>query len=201
MGIMNSHAIPVNQQETSFVTLSETTYRMDALTTAPPWHRQCEILYREHSTRVLRACRLLLRRPQEAEDVAHEVFLKLIMSYQVMDRPVAWDRWLTRVAINACRDRQRAAWWRLWHDPLDDVELVDTDPTPEGAALTGETRGHIRRAFRQLPQRQREVFVLRHLEGWPTRDVAEALSLSTGSVKRHLFRAVARLRKELWEYS
>jgi RNA polymerase sigma-70 factor (ECF subfamily) len=78
---------------------------------------------------------------------------------------------------------------------------VDTDQTPEGAALTGETRGHIWRAFRQLPQRQREVFVLRHLEGWPTRDVAEALSLSTGSVKRHLFRAVARLRKELWEYS
>ncbi|MDE2059142.1 MAG: sigma-70 family RNA polymerase sigma factor [candidate division NC10 bacterium] len=92
-----------------------------------------------------------------------------------MDRPVAWDRWLTRVAINACRDRQRKAWWCFWHDPL-------------------ETRGHIWRVFRQLHQRQREVFVLRHLEGWPTQDVAEALSLSTGSAKRHLFRAVARLR-------
>jgi RNA polymerase sigma-70 factor (ECF subfamily) len=173
---------------------------MAALTTALPWHAQCEVLYREHAPRVLRVCRLLLRSPQEAEDVAQEVFLKLIMSSQVTDRPVAWGPWLTRVAINACRDRQRAAWWRLWHDPLDEVELVDRNPTPEAAALTGETREQIWRALRQLSQRQREVFVLRHLEGWSTHGVAETLGLSTGSVKRHLFRAVERLRKGLGEH-
>ncbi len=174
---------------------------MDALTTAPPWRATCEVLYREHSPRLLRLCRLLLRNPQEAEDVAHGVFLKLVESYPGTDRAVAWGPWLTRVAINACRDRQRRAWWRLWHVAPEEVELVDSDPTPEAAALTGETREQIWRAFRQLSQRQREVFVLRHLEEWSTRDVAEALGLSTGSVKRHLFRAVERLRKGLGEHS
>ena len=173
---------------------------MDALTTAPPWHAQCEGLYREHAPRLLRLCRLLLRHPQEAEDVAHEVFLRLVESDRGTDRAVAWGPWLTRVAINACRDRQRTAWWRLWHG-APEVELVDRDPTPEAAALTGETREHIWHAFRKLSQRQREVFVLRHLEAWSTRDVAEALGLSTGSVKRHLFRAVERLRKALGEHS
>lgn len=62
---------------------------MDALTTAPPWHAQCEVLYREHAPRLLRLCRLLLRNPQEAEDVAHEVFLKLVESCRVPDRAVA----------------------------------------------------------------------------------------------------------------
>lgn len=174
---------------------------MDTLTTASPWDAQCEALYREHSSRLRRLCRLLLRHPQEAEDVAHEVFLKLVESSRATDRTMAWGPWLTRVAINACRDRQRAAWWRLRHNAADGVELVDRAPTPEAAALTSETREHIWRAFRQLSQRQREVFVLRHLEGGSTQDVAEALGLSTGSVKRHLFRAVERLRKGLREHS
>jgi RNA polymerase sigma-70 factor (ECF subfamily) len=174
---------------------------MDHLTTASPWPAQCEALYREHASRLRRLCRLLLRHPQEAEDVAHEVFLKLVESSRATDRTMAWGPWLTRVAINACRDRQRAAWWRLRHNAFDGVELVDRAPTPEAAALTGETREHIWRLFRQLSQRQREVFVLRHLEGGSTQDVAEALGLSTGSVKRHLFRAVQRLRKGLREHS
>lgn len=166
-----------------------------------PWRAQCEALYREHAPRLLRLCRLLLRHPQEAEDVAHEVFLKLVESYRATDRAVAWGPWLTRVAVNACRDRQRAAWWRLWHGALEEVEIVDRDPTPEAATLAGETRDHIWRAFRRLSQRQREVFILRHLEALSTQHVAEALGLSPGSVKRHLFRAVACLRKGLEEHS
>ncbi|MDE2058661.1 MAG: sigma-70 family RNA polymerase sigma factor [candidate division NC10 bacterium] len=164
-----------------------------------PGHARCEALYREHGARLLRLCRLLLRSPQEAEDVIQEVFLKLVERDAGSDRAMAWGPWLTRVAINACRDRQRAAWWRLWDRTAAEIELVDRDPTPDTAALAGETRGHIWRAFRQLSQRQREVFVLRHLEAWPTQDVADALGLSTGSVKRHLFRAVARLRETLGE--
>jgi RNA polymerase sigma-70 factor, ECF subfamily len=174
---------------------------MDTVITAPPWHAQCEVLYREHAPRLLRLCRLLLRNPQEAEDVAQEVFLKLVENDWVTDRAMSWGPWLTRVAINACRDRQRAAWRRLWHGALEEVELVDRNPTPEAAALTGETREQIWRALRQLSQRQREVFVLRHLEGWSTQGVAETLGLSTGSVKRHLFRAVERLRQGLREHS
>jgi RNA polymerase sigma-70 factor (ECF subfamily) len=165
------------------------------------WHAQCEALYREHDARLLRLCRLLLRNPQEAEEVVQEVFLKLVERGGEPDRAMVWGRWLTRVAINACRDRQRAAWWRLWDRTAEEIELVDRDPTPEATALTGEIRGHIWCAFRQLSQRQREVFVLRHLEAWPTQDVAEAMGLSTGSVKRHLFRAVAHLREIIGEDS
>jgi RNA polymerase sigma-70 factor (ECF subfamily) len=55
-------------------------------------------------------------------------------------------------------------------------------------------RAQIWRAFRMLSVRQQEVFALRYLEGWSTEAVADALGLSAGSVKQHLFRAVHRLR-------
>lgn len=173
---------------------------MGTLTAVPPWHAQYEALYRDHSARVVRLCRLLLDDPQEAQEAAQEVFVKLLRQYQGPDRSTQWGAWLTRVAVNACRDRRRSGWWQRWrqrHQVIEDVEIVDSEPTPERAAISREGRERIWEAFRELPRRQREVFVLRHLEEWSTQDVADALGLTTGSVKRHLWRAVERLRKVL----
>ena len=63
--------------------------------------------------------------------------------------------------------------------------------------VAAETRHRIWAAFRHLSRRQQEVFALRHVEGFSTAEVAETLDLSTGSAKRHLFRAVQRLRDAL----
>jgi RNA polymerase sigma-70 factor (ECF subfamily) len=164
-----------------------------------------EQLYRLHHPRVMRLCRLLLADPHEAEDVAQEVFIKLLRALQTETRAMAWEPWLTRVAVNACRDRRRSAWWKWWSVPrhMADVDapsisdLPSYGPTPEEQALSREARRHIWRAFRELPPRQQEVFVLRYLEGWPTETVADALGLSPGSVKQHLFRAVSRLRSAM----
>ena len=64
-------------------------------------------------------------------------------------------------------------------------------------AFGGETRQRLWRAFRALSARQREVFVLRFIEELPTAQVAATLGLGEGSVKRHLFRAIRRLRVAL----
>ncbi len=172
---------------------------MEPLLDGPSRQAEYEALYRKHSARVERLSRLLLEDVQEARDVRQEVFLKLLRTPE-RPRPAEWGRWLTRVTINACRDRRRAGWWQWWrrrHQPIDEVEVEDREATPERAALSGEDRERIWRAFRQLPPRQREVFALRHLEEWSTQEVAEALGLSPGTVKRHLFRAVRHLRKGL----
>jgi RNA polymerase sigma-70 factor (ECF subfamily) len=173
---------------------------MESSTLVPAWQAPCEALYREHAGRVLRLSRVLLDDPQEAQDVAQEVFVKLLRAYPLATTSVLWGPWLLRVTVNACRDRRRAGWWRWWrtrHDPIDAVALVDPAPTPERTALGAEAREQIWRVFRRLPTRQREVLALRYVEGWSTQEVAAALNLTTGSVKRHLFRAVQRLRGAL----
>ncbi|MBI2876149.1 MAG: RNA polymerase sigma factor [Candidatus Tectomicrobia bacterium] len=160
-----------------------------------------EELYQAHSMRVRQLCRLLLADPHEAEDVAQEVFLKLFREHQAQDRPIAWGPWLTRVTLNACRDRRRSGWWQRWRrysaEEFQGTNLFSRNPTPEEEALSLEARRHIWRSFRELSPRQQEVFVLRHLEGWSIEEVAETLGLTPGSVKQHLFRAVHHLRKTL----
>ena len=166
-----------------------------------------EQLYRLHYPRVMRLCRLLLADAHEAEDVAQEVFVKLWRASQVETRAMAWEPWLTRVTVNACRDRRRSGWWKWWRAPhqtadVDFPSVLDRpswEPTPEEEALSREVRRRVWQAFRELPARQQEVFGLRYIEGWSTEAVADALGLSTGSVKQHLFRAVRRLRAVIGE--
>jgi RNA polymerase sigma-70 factor, ECF subfamily len=153
-----------------------------------------------HYGRLRRLCRLLLGDPQEAEDVVQEVFLKAHEVEQLGRAPMDWAAWLTRVAVNACRDRRRAGGWmrfRLRSRRIDDLPLVTDTPGPDDVAVSEDTRRRIWAAFRGLPRRQQEVFALRYIEERATTDVAAALGLSPGSVKRHLYRAVRHLRRAL----
>jgi RNA polymerase sigma-70 factor (ECF subfamily) len=157
-------------------------------------------LYQKHHGRVLRLCHLLLSDPDEAHDVTQEVFIKLFQAQQTEERTMVWAAWLTRVAVNACRDRRRSGWWKWWrerHAEFIEADLPGVALTPEQTVLSNETRRAIWQSFRELSARQQEVFMLRQLEGWSTEEVAETLGLSPGSVKRHLYRAVHHMRKTL----
>jgi RNA polymerase sigma-70 factor (ECF subfamily) len=149
---------------------------------------------------VVRLSRLLLSDPDEADDVTQEVFLKLFQACQTEERTMVWAAWITRVTVNACRDRRRSGWWKWWrqqHTEFAEAELPSGGLTPEQALLSNEKRRAVWQSFRELSARQQEVFVLRQLEGWSTDEVAETLGLSPGSIKRHLYRAVHQMRKVL----
>lgn len=159
-----------------------------------------EALVDAHRGRLLRLCRLLLRDPEEAKDVVQDVFMQAYEAQTQSRPPSDWAAWLTRVAINACHDRHRAGWWTRFRRSsarIEEIPLAAGDSSPADRALSEETRRRIRLAFRKLPDRQREVFVLRYIEALSTAEVAAALALSSGSVKRHLFRAMRRLRETL----
>jgi RNA polymerase sigma-70 factor (ECF subfamily) len=173
---------------------------LPSMTSAPETHAQYEHLYRQHRHRVLRLCVLLLADRDEAEEVAQEVFVKLFESARTERRSMAWGPWLTRVAVNACRSRRRSSWWRWWHgltEQIEDDHLPGSSRTPEALTLDREQYLSFWRVFHLLPLRQKEVFVLRLAEGWSTAEVADALGIAEGSVKRHLFRAVRHLRRAL----
>jgi RNA polymerase sigma-70 factor (ECF subfamily) len=159
-------------------------------------------LHRLHRDRVTRLCRVLLGDPDEAEDAVQDVFTKLHRTVTTDGRAIDWSPWLTRVAVNACRDRRRSGWWRWWRERgvvFDHGAFDRTVRTPEDELIGRETQRRIWTAMRRLPARQREVFALRQLDGLSTDEAAAALGIGAGSVKRHLFRAVHTLRRTLGE--
>jgi RNA polymerase sigma-70 factor (ECF subfamily) len=155
-----------------------------------------ERIYRAHKTRILNLCRLLLRDSDEAEDVTQEVFLRAFERLTSQDPPTVWEAWLVRVAVNACRDRQRSAWWKSRRKPGDLDELAPwLSSSSEEEARSREWQSRVWEHLRALNSKQRSVFVLRYIEGWSTGEVATTLNLTTAAVKTHLFRAVRHLRK------
>ena len=162
--------------------------------------RSQDLLVTAHYGRLRRLCRLLLGDLQEAEDVVQDVFLKAHEAARFGPPPMDWGAWLTRVAVNACHDRRRAGGWmrfRFWSAPVEDTALAAEMGGPGEAALAAETTQRIWEAFRRLPPRQQEVFALRYVQEQSTLEVAAALGLTAGSVKRHLYRAIRSLRRSL----
>ena len=76
-------------------------------------------------------------------------------------------------------------------------EVADPAGTPRDAALDRELAAHLSAAIRRLPDRQREAFVLCHLQDLPLAEAAEIMGCRLGTVKAHLFRAGEALRQAL----
>ena len=172
-------------------------FRNSAVSMAPE-SSDAEMLYRGHQRRIERLCLMLLGNPEDARDVAQEVFIKMLQRHGTSEEPHDWPAWLTRVAVNACHDRRRSGWWKWWQ--RDGRELNDRDligKGPEDHLMRDQQRVAIWRAMRVLTERQREIFIFRQIEGWSTSETAEALNVSVESVKLHLFRAMRRMRVAL----
>lgn len=128
---------------------------------------------------------------QDAEDIAQEAFLKIfryIGSYR-SDR--TFKAYFYRIVMNASRDhlsRMKPA----GQASLDDVGEFPADPVKRASFEEVE---YLRGALRELPQREREVVILRDLQGLSTWEVARVLRISPITVRRHSSRAIARLRK------
>lgn len=167
------------------------------LKSVPSTPNNWDQIYREHHPRITRLCRMMLTDDDEARETAQEVFVKALEHFRSAGAPNNWTAWLTRVAVNACHDRRRSGWWKWWYrrvDEFDDAEHTSPAIGAERQAQGRETSRIIWTEFRKLPPRQREVFILRYVEEYTTAEVAELLHLDSGTVKRHLFRAVQRLR-------
>jgi len=162
-------------------------------------------LVRDHLPRVVNLAYRLLGDRNEAEDIAQEAFLRLHRSLPNFRGECLVMTWLYRVVSRLVVDhlrrerlRRRLFFFRRDEedpDPLD--TFADTAPSPRDHLLARETEKRLFVALGKLSARQRAVFVLRHQEGLPLREIGDLLGLREGTIKAHLHRAVQVLRKDL----
>ena len=158
-----------------------------------------------HSGRLLGLAWRLTGNRQDAEDIVQEAFLRIHRHIGTFRGDSSLGTWLhrtvTRLAIDQLRRRKlrdKVFFFRQNEDDVDFLDLVpDPSPSPGQRYQHGEIRRRIGRALQQLSPRQRVIFVLRHYEERPLREIAEALDLAEGTVKAHLHRAVCQMRQEL----
>jgi RNA polymerase sigma factor (sigma-70 family) len=156
-------------------------------------------LYEAHRDSVHRLClRYGGGRAGWAEDVTHDVFVKLLEHLDRLDAHEDVGGWLYRVATNLCisrlrRDRSVLSWLggaTREPEPAAAAEALLADRESARAALA---------TLATLPPRERAVLCMKVLDGLEQREIAQVLDLSEGYVSKLLARAWGQVRAAGWE--
>jgi RNA polymerase sigma-70 factor (ECF subfamily) len=156
-----------------------------------------EKLYVRYHREVFLYLMSVLRQPHAAEDVCQDVFIKVFCQISSYRQQSPFHHWLFRMARNAAIDRMRRDKVRrvtsLDQEPVEGHSLLERLPssasTPEQENDQARRAGVVRDAVAELPERFREVVVMREWQDLPYEAIADQLGISEGTVKSRLFRA------------
>ena len=146
----------------------------------------------QHGSRLLRLCAMNLRDASLAQDAVQDTFLKAFRQFHRFRGDADALTWLTAIAINVCRDYRRTAWFRHVDRRTDDLpEQAASCPFPDNTVITEVTK---------LPDKYREVILLRYYQDMKQKDIAAALGISDRAVRQRLNKANTMLREQLKEW-
>ncbi|MFH1852700.1 MAG: sigma-70 family RNA polymerase sigma factor [Candidatus Neomarinimicrobiota bacterium] len=160
-------------------------------------------LVKLHDERVMILAYQLTHNEQDAEDLYQEVFLKAYKSLKNFRFESQFYTWLYRITVNTAFNYKRKLARLNLYEPDEENSsghlewIADTD---DNESSRGEIMSAVKDAMTVLPQKQKTVFILKHLENLKIKDISRILDISEGTVKRYLFRAMEKLRVELKEY-
>ena len=157
-----------------------------------------EELVRRFEGRVYGFALHYLRDPEEARDVAQEIFVKIYQHLGGMRDSATFLPWMLRLARNGCIDRIRSRKARghelsVGSESAD--RLVSDAASPEEAALADARRSLLHRALRTLSRSNREILHLKEFQQLKIEEISTRLDLPVGTIKSRSNRARTELAK------
>jgi RNA polymerase sigma-70 factor (ECF subfamily) len=160
-----------------------------------------ETLVQRHQHRVFAVARGVLKRQEDVEDIAQQVFVKAYFSLKRFDQRAAFSTWLYKITVNECWDllRKRKARPLVYESDFSeeqsrqyaspDREVTQGPDTSDRMAM----RQRLDTMLGQLEKRDRAMLVLKEVEGFSVEEIAESMGLNANTVKVRLFRARRRI--------
>ena len=160
-----------------------------------------EGLVKEYEKNVYNLARRMTGDPEDAADMAQDAFIKAYNSLGSFRGDSKFSVWLYRIVSNLCLDFLRSRKRRptvslsVENDEGEDMEfeIADESQSPETLLEQKLTREAVRRGLDSLPPEQRQILLLREIQGLSYEEIAQVLELETGTVKSRIFRARKRL--------
>jgi RNA polymerase sigma-70 factor (ECF subfamily) len=154
-----------------------------------------------YRSRIYRYALLSLRDADLADTVTQDCMLRAYRARDEFRGDCSVATWLTRIATNLIRDATRSRKFQFWKTaPAVDVgvladRLRSPGLSPESSLVVREALAKVWDAVEKLPGKQHSVFLLRFVEEMELPEIAAAMGLHVGTVKSHLHRALAAVRK------
>lgn len=152
---------------------------------------QLRRLMEAYGDSILRMCALYLGDAALAQDLAQETFLRAYQHMESFRGDSSEKTWLTRIAINLCKDELKRPWRKhvSGRQPVEELLAARQQPAPQDDTVLREVMG--------LRPKEREVVLLRYYQQLKLEEIAQALAIPKGTVTSRLNRAKGRLRARL----
>src|SRR5437764_9860352 len=160
-----------------------------------------EELIRRHQHRVFAVAGGILKRREDVEDIAQQVFVKAYFSLKRFDQRAALSTWLYKITVNECWDMLRKKKVRplVYEADLSEEQarqvISSAEKGKEHPDISErlELRQRVDRLLEGLDERDRLMLILKEVEGFSIEEIAEVLDLNANTVKVRLFRARRRV--------
>lgn len=163
-----------------------------------------DLLVSRYQERAYRLAWSILRNSEDARDVSQEAFIRLFEAAGSFGGRSKFSTWFYRILVNLCLDHKRKhRWWKLWARDDDERSepLLERQPAPVTDPVdklsSERTRKDLGAAVDRLAPRQRAAVLLKVQEDMATYDIARVLKCSEATVRVHLHRALATLKKTM----
>src|ERR1041384_8776987 len=160
-----------------------------------------EELIRRHQHRVFAVAGGILKRREDVEDIAQQVFVKAYFSLKRFDQRAAFSTWLYKITVNECWDLLRKKKVRplLYESDLSEEQAQQfgtverQDAGLSDISETLQARQEVELLLEGVDERDRMMLILKEVEGFAIEEIAEILDLNANTVKVRLFRARRRI--------
>jgi RNA polymerase sigma-70 factor (ECF subfamily) len=162
-----------------------------------------EQLIVRYERRVLTLAMKLLGSPDDAQDAAQEVFLRVFKYIHRFDVQKPMSPWLMQMTVNVCRNiaRERQRRWNTFPTTVEtETPVVSELRDPHAGVAEEQERQILWKLLETLPEKERLAVVLRDIDGRTTSEVAEILGSTETTVRSQISRARVRLKEAIDQF-
>ena len=158
-------------------------------------NRHFEKLYDRYAYKVYKTCVSVTRDASLAEDLMHDIFLKLITKLNTFKTDAKFSTWLFKVSYNHCMDFLRSGKKSIVIVHGEEIDVPDDFDINKIFEIEEVDTTGLRTALSQLNLEEKALLYLKYLEELSTREIATIFNLTESAVKMRLMRAREKLRK------
>ena len=139
----------------------------------------------------------MLGERDDALDASQEVFLKIWRFAHKLPDATILERWVYRVTVNACIDRLRTLRVHERNETKSNLvvlSIAEPGMNPHEYAKRMEELNQVKQALKELTERQRAVFVLRHFQNLKMQEISDIMSMPLGTVKATLHQTFSKIK-------
>ncbi|WP_460941718.1 RNA polymerase sigma factor [Spirosoma daeguense] len=158
-------------------------------------NRYFERIYERYCDKVYRKCLSFMKDPVRAEDLTHDIFLKLVVKLSSFREQAKFSTWLYSITYNHCTDQLRSPYLRKEVYVDEGWERLDVGNEDELAELAEMETQQLERAIQRLAPDEQSILLMKYQDDISIREIATISGLTESAVKMRLKRSRDKLRK------